>query len=138
MDSDSDFPEDYQGSLRDDVHGTQVSGPVSYFNRPQGQIEVRTVECQGVLYGTLWWSDAEGAAGWAVADDENERAMNAGVAWSSLLSDRKELGLSPSEAVNDLRTSQDVHPALGTISDSASTVASLDTLRRSLRERGGS
>lgn len=138
MGSDTDFPEDYPGSFRDDPRWTQVSGPVSYFNRRQGQIEVRTVECQGVLYGTRWWSDAEGAAGWAVADYENERAMNAGVAWSSLLSDRKELGLSPSEAVNDLRTSQDVHPALGTISDSASTVASLDTLRRSLRERGGS
>jgi hypothetical protein len=138
MGSDTDFPGGYQGSLRDDVHGTQVSGPVSYLGHPQGQIEFRRVEFQGVLYGVLWWSDAEAAAGWAVADEDNERAMNSGVAWSSLLTDRKELGLSPSEAVNDLRTSQDVHPALGTISDSASTVASLDTLRRNLRERGGS
>lgn len=135
MGSESDFPEHYQGSLRDDVHGTQVSGPVSYFKRPQGQIEFRRVEFQGVLYGVLWWSDAEAAVGWVVADEENERAMNAGVAWSSLLTSRKELGLSPSEAVNNLRTSQDVHPALGAISESASTIASLDTLRRNLRER---
>jgi hypothetical protein len=138
MGSDTDFPEDYQGSFRDDVHGTQIAGPVSYFKRPQGQIEFRGVDFQGVVYGALWWSDAEAAAGWADADDENERAMNAGVAWSSLLTDRKELGLSPSEAVNDLRTSQAVHPALGAISDSASSAESLDTLRRSLRERGGS
>jgi hypothetical protein len=136
--SDSDFPEDYQGRFRHDPHWTQVFGPESYFGHPQGQIEFRRVEFQGVLYGALWWSDAEAAAGWADADEENERAMNAGVAWSSLLTSRQELGLSPSEAVNDLRTSQDVHPALGAISDSASTVASLDTLIRSLGERGGS
>ena len=85
--------------MGEDVHLTQVGGPERYAREAASTVDYVSVSSPDGAVGFLWFSDAEGAAGFAVATSGGPAAHNAGVVFSARLLECKLSGLSPSAAI---------------------------------------
>lgn len=89
--------DDYMGNRilpsEKDQHSDTADGPVSFIALRDGD----------VVLGYLWWSDAEGAADYLGDRSAAPRGFAAGPPWRLALERAKAHGLSPSQAVNELK-----------------------------------
>ncbi|MBF0672052.1 MAG: hypothetical protein IR160_05640 [Salinibacterium sp.] len=125
----SDQPATGEGWKTEDLHFRVVSAPDRFAVSAEGPVRYLRVERDQTLLGYLWFSDAEGAAGFAPAATAGREGRSAKIAWVQLLQQQKAEGLSPSEAVHVLCARTRQNPGAGvadaTSIGGASTLAEL-------------
>ncbi|MFJ8502595.1 hypothetical protein [Streptomyces avermitilis] len=75
-----------------------------YEAQAESAVEFFEVAVDGHVVGYLWAADDEGAAGYEPRTPAGDVALDAGEEWLARLSEAKQRGLSPSEALRELAT----------------------------------